>query len=143
MRIIDAVVGQGNLVQQMKEASSLLPFEIGRRLAVSSELSETSVTQQHPSTVRKSLARSCVHERVAVIQPYLDMDTRPSESSMHKNIGTGAQKNSSRCSGLMSQNLYYLLLQKYSQIQIHHAIPSGRHTIGPYSALAQWPQTYM
>lgn len=111
--------------------------------AISSDLSETSVTQQHPSTVRRSLARSCFDGRVAAIKPYLDVETRPSESSIPKKFGTGAKKNSSSCSGLMSKNVYYLLLQKYSQIQIHYAIPSGRHTIGPYSALPQRPQTYM
>lgn len=36
-----------------------------------------------------------------------DMETRLS-SSMHNNIGSGVQKNGSRSSGLMSQNVKYL-----------------------------------
>lgn len=34
LRTIDAVVGLGNLVQQMKDKSCLLPFKIGRCPAV-------------------------------------------------------------------------------------------------------------
>lgn len=39
--------------------------------AISSELAETSGTQVHPSTVRRSLARSGLHGRVAAKKPYL------------------------------------------------------------------------
>ena len=71
---------------------------------ISSELAETSGTQVHTSTVRRSLARSGLHGRVAAKKLYPDMETRPSDSTMHENIGTGVQKHGSRCSGLMSQN---------------------------------------
>lgn len=36
------------------------------------------------------------------------METRPRDSTMHKNIGTGVQKNGRRCSGLMGKNVKYL-----------------------------------
>ncbi|KAK1800821.1 hypothetical protein P4O66_006005, partial [Electrophorus voltai] len=76
--------------------------------------------------------------------------------------GSGVQKNGSRCSGLMSQNLKYLALaegglfteglenvgdlvringvlnaEKYRHILIHHAIQSGRRIIGPKFILQQ------
>ena len=71
---------------------------------ISSELAETSGTQVHTSTVRRSLARSGLHGRVAAKKLYPDMETRPSDSTKHENIETGVQKHGSRCSGLMSQN---------------------------------------
>ena len=71
---------------------------------ISSELAETSCTQVHTSTVRRSLTRSGLHGRVAAIKLYPDMETRPSDSTKHENIETGVQKHGSRCSGLMSQN---------------------------------------
>ncbi len=42
------------------------------------------------------------------------METRPSDLTMHENTGTGVQKNGSRCSGLMSQNLKYLAVAEGS-----------------------------
>ena len=119
-----------------------------------------------------------------------DMETRPSDSTMHENIGTGVQTNGSRCSGLMSQKLKYLAVEegslfaeragerynneclqatvkhgggslqvwgcisangvgdlvringilnaeKYRQILIHHAIPSGRRMMGTKFILQQ------
>ena len=40
--------------------------------------------------------------------------TRRSDSSMHENIGIGVQKNGSRCSGLMTENLKYLAVAEGS-----------------------------
>lgn len=37
-----------------------------------------------------------------------NVETRPSDSTMHKNLGTGVQKNGSRCSELMNQNFKHL-----------------------------------
>ena len=64
LRIVDAVVGQGNLVQLMKNTSSIFPFQIERCPAVLS-------AQVHPSTVLRSLARSGLHGRVADKTPNL------------------------------------------------------------------------
>ena len=110
LRIVDAVVGQGNLVQQMKNTSSLFPFEIGRCPAVPS-----AQNWQKPVGPRYThlLSREVWPEVVFMeeLQPKShtsDIETRPSDSTMHKNIGTGVQKNGSRCSGLMTQNFKYL-----------------------------------
>ena len=43
-----------------------------------------------------------------------DMESRPSDSTVQETIGTGVQKNGSRCSGLMSQKLKYLAVEEGS-----------------------------
>src|SRR4029434_8123007 len=108
LRIVDTVVGQGNLVQLMKNTSSLFPFEIGRCQAVSS-----AQNWQKPVVPRyKHLLSGEVWPEVVFMEELQTkshtsmehMETRPSDSTMHKNIETGVQKHGRRCSGLMSQN---------------------------------------
>ena len=73
LRITDAVVGQGNLVQQMTNTSSCISLR-NRKMsssAISSELAETIGTHVHPSTVGRSLIRSGLHGRVAAKKPHL------------------------------------------------------------------------
>ena len=82
--------------------------------AISSELAETSRTQVHPSTIQRSLVRSGLHGRVTAKSHTSHMKRRPRDSTMHKNIGTGVQKNGSRCSGLMGKNVKYLAVAEGS-----------------------------
>ena len=116
MRIVDAVVGQGNLVQQMKDTSSLLPFKIGRCPAVPSAQNwQKPVGPRYTHLLSGEVWPEVVFmEELQPKSHTSDVGTRPSDSSMHKNIGTGVQKNGSRCSGLMSQNLKYLAVAEGS-----------------------------
>lgn len=152
--------------------------------AISSELAETSGTQVHPSTVRRSLARSGLHGRVAAKKPYLrhgNKAKRLDYARKHRNWGAekwqqvlwtdeskfeifgcsrrqfvrrrAGERYNNECLqatvkhgggslqvwGCISANGVgdlvringVLNAEKYRQILIHHAIPSGRRMIGP------------
>lgn len=72
LRTVDAVVDQGNLLQQMKDTSCLLPFVIGRGPAVPSAQNwQKSGTLVHTPTVWRSLVRSDLHGRLAAKIPFL------------------------------------------------------------------------
>lgn len=79
-RTVDAVVSRGNLMQQMKDASFLHWQSV------------TIVWQQRTGRTEWDLAKSCLWRC-------------ESPTVFSKNIGTGLQKNGSRCSKLMSPNL--------------------------------------
>ena len=99
LRIADTVVGQGKLMQQVKNTSSLFPFEIGRCAAVSS-----AQKWQKPVGPRYThlLSGDIFMEELQPKSQISDMETRPSDSTMHENIGTGVLKNGRRYSGVMS-----------------------------------------
>lgn len=93
-------------MEQMKNTSSFFPFKMSCS-AISSELAESNETQVQPIYV---LSGEVWHDRafnewLQAKNHTSDMETRPSDSTMHETIETGLQKNGSRGSRLMSQYL--------------------------------------
>lgn len=97
-------------MQQMEDTSCLLPFDIGRCPAVPSAQNWWKpVGPRYTHLLSGEVWPEVVFmEELWPKSHTSDVETRLSDSTMHENIGTGVQKNGSRCSGLMSQNLKYL-----------------------------------
>lgn len=86
LRTNNAMVSQCNLVQQIKRHIMLTCF----------------CNWKHQSTVQGSIVQSSLYWRLVAKSHTFNMETRP----MHENTITGAQKNGSRCSGLMIVKVY-------------------------------------
>ncbi|MGH0173381.1 UNVERIFIED_CONTAM: hypothetical protein FKN15_067962 [Acipenser sinensis] len=100
----------------MKDTSCLLPFAIGSCPAVPSAQNWEKTVGPWYTHLLSGEVWSEV-DFMEDLQPKShtsDVETRPSDSTMHENSGTGVQKNGSRCSGRMSQNLKYLAVAEGS-----------------------------